>query len=54
MRYIVCYSKTYYVEVESDSPEGAVAEWEDLDLEQIEDEVLEPEAVFQFVREMNQ
>jgi hypothetical protein len=47
MKYSICYTKTYYVEVEADSPDGAVAKWEELDLDAIEFE--EPSADLQRV-----
>jgi hypothetical protein len=36
MKYLVCHTKTFYTEVEADSPDGAIAKWEDLDLDYAE------------------
>jgi len=37
MKYTLCYTKTFSVEVDADSVDNAVEIWEDLDLDAIED-----------------
>jgi hypothetical protein len=43
MKYTVCYTKTYSVEIDADSVDSAVEIWEDMDLDAIEFEEPSPE-----------